>query len=173
MKKVFALLVIGSVVGLSLPHTAKAQNVTAPAVKPSKQGSTASKKKSPTLQVRYLNSPKPRPLPFSDAVRVGDMLYLSGQIGSDANLKIVPGGIQVETRQALDNIRTVLERNGSSLDHVVKCTVMLADMAEWSAMNEIYATYFAPDRLPARSSFGATALALGAHVEIECMAVAQ
>lgn len=112
-----------------------------------------------------------RGLPFSEAVRVGDLLFLSGQLGTGADDKLVPGGIQPETRQALENIRAVLERHGSSLDRVVKCTAMLADMKEWAAMNEVYVTFF-PTHLPARSAFGATGLALGARMELECIATA-
>ena len=108
-------------------------------------------------------------LPFSDAVRVGGMLYLSGQIGTGAGGKLVPGGIGPETRQTLENIRTVLERNGSSLDRVVKCTVMLADIGEWGAMNAVYVRYF-PAHKPARSALGASGLAMNARVEIECWA---
>ena len=108
--------------------------------------------------------------PFSPAVRVGDMLYLAGQIGTDSTGRLVPGGIQAETRQTMENIRDVLARTGSSMDRVVKCTVMMADMTEWPAMNAIYATYF-PRHYPARSAFGATALALGARVEVEGLAV--
>jgi 2-iminobutanoate/2-iminopropanoate deaminase len=109
-------------------------------------------------------------VPFSDAVRVGHMLYLSGQLGTDSSVGLVPGGVKAETKQTMENIRRVLERNGSSLDQVVKCTVMLADMSEWGAMNEVYITYFAKDRLPARSALGVNGLALGARVEIECWA---
>ena len=109
-------------------------------------------------------------LPFSEAVRVGDMLYLAGQIGIDATGNVVAGGIAAETRQTMENIRATLERYGSSLDRVVKATVMLADMAEWAEMNKVYVTYF-EKHLPARSAFGATGLALGARVEIECIAV--
>jgi 2-iminobutanoate/2-iminopropanoate deaminase len=109
-------------------------------------------------------------LPFSSAVRVGDMLYLSGQIGTDSTGKLVAGGIGPETRQTMENIRAVVERGGSSMDRVVKCLVMLADMDQWSAMNEVYVTYF-PRHLPARSAMGASGLALGAQVEIECLAV--
>jgi 2-iminobutanoate/2-iminopropanoate deaminase len=108
--------------------------------------------------------------PFSPAVRVGDVLYLSGQIGTDSTGRLVAGGIEAETRQTLENIRDVLARTGSSLDRVVKCTVMMAEMREWPAMNTVYATFF-PSNRPARSAFGATALALGARVEIECIAV--
>ena len=109
-------------------------------------------------------------VPFSEAVRVGNMLYLSGQIGTDASGQLVPGGIAAETRQAMDNIRATLEKFGSSLDRVVKATVMLADMAEWAEMNQVYITYF-DQHLPARSAFGCTGLALGARIEIECIAV--
>jgi reactive intermediate/imine deaminase len=82
----------------------------------------------------------------------------------------VPGGIQAEARQALNNIADVLKKSGSSLDQVVKCTVFMADMKEWPAMNEIYATYFR-NHFPARSAFGSTGLALNARMEIECIAV--
>ena len=80
--------------------------------------------------------------PFSPAVRVGNLLFLSGQIGVTSTGALVPGGIGPETRQALDNIRDVLQRTGSSMERVVKCTVMLADMREWDAMNIVYASYF-------------------------------
>jgi len=109
--------------------------------------------------------------PFSPAVRVGNMLYLSGQIGTsaDANGGLVGGGIEAETRQTMENIRAVLERSGSSIDRVVKCTVMMADMREWDRMNVVYTSFF-PKNKPARSAFGANGLALGARVEIECWA---
>ena len=109
-------------------------------------------------------------LPFSEAVRVGRLLYLSGQIGLDGSGKVVIGGIAAETRQAMENIRAALEKHGSSLDRVIKVTVMLADMSEWGEMNEAYVPFF-KKHLPARSAFGATGLALGARVEIECTAV--
>ena len=111
-------------------------------------------------------------LPFSEAVRVGTMLYLSGAMGIDATGALVPGGIEAETHQALANIRSVLERHGSSMDRVVKCTVMLADMQEWAAMNRVYIQHFSKD-LPARSSFGVSGLALGGRVEIECLATVE
>ncbi len=111
-----------------------------------------------------------RTVPFSAAVRMDKMLYLSGQIGTDDSGNVVPGGIAAETRQTMDNIRTTLERYGSSLDRVVKVTVMLADMAEWDEMNKVYVTYF-PKHLPARSAMGTSGLALGARVEIECIAI--
>jgi 2-iminobutanoate/2-iminopropanoate deaminase len=108
--------------------------------------------------------------PFSPAVRVGNMLYLAGQIGTKDG-KVVPGGIGPETRQVMQNIKDVLEKAGSDMEHVVKCTVFLADMKEWPAMNEVYRTFFQPGRFPARSAFGATGLALDARTEIECLAV--
>ena len=120
-----------------------------------------------------MNMVEPWPYPFSSAVRVGNLLFLSGQIGSEivnGAPKLVAGGIESETRQALENIKTILAKAGSSLDKVVKCSVMIADMAEWPKMNEIYATYF-PGKKPARSAWGATGLALGARVEIECIAL--
>jgi 2-iminobutanoate/2-iminopropanoate deaminase len=108
--------------------------------------------------------------PFSPAVRVGNLLFLAGQIGTDTSGKLVAGGIQAEARQALNNIRDVLKKTGLSMDNVVKCTVFMADMKEWPAMNEIYATYFRL-HFPARSAFGSTGLALNARMEIECIAV--
>ncbi len=122
-------------------------------------------------KLEHFSTPKPRPVPFSDAVRVGNLLYISGQIGTDENLKLALGGVLPETHRALENIRAILERNGSSLDQVVKCTVMLADMNEWDAMNTVYLTFFCKDKLPARSAFAGTGLALGARVEIDCIAV--
>lgn len=110
--------------------------------------------------------------PFSDAVRVGHMLYLSGNIGVSPGEGLVEGGIQEETRQTLTNIKATLEKYGSSLSEVIKCTVMLADIAEWGAMNEVYKTFF-PDHPPARSAFGTSGLALDSRVEIECMATVQ
>jgi reactive intermediate/imine deaminase len=110
-------------------------------------------------------------LPFSEAVRVGDLLFLSGQIGNlPGTMQLVPGGIVAQTHQTLRNIAAVLERHGSSLDRVVKCTVFIADIAEWPAMNEVYKTYFDASP-PARSALGANGLALGALLEIECIAV--
>ena len=119
--------------------------------------------------VEYLSPPGPRAMPFSEAVRVGDMLYLAGKLGTTSS-GLAPGGVKAETKQTMENIRSALERNGSSLNNVVKCTVMLADMSEWGAMNEVYVTFFARDRMPARSAFGVSGLALNARVEIECMA---
>lgn len=110
-------------------------------------------------------------LPFSEAVRVGNILYLSGNLGNiPGKKKLVSGGIQAETKQAMENMKRVLQRHGSSLDRVIKCTVMVADIKEWGAMNEVYISYFPQNSLPARSSFGTNGLALGARMEIECIA---
>lgn len=118
------------------------------------------------------HTPYGRPTrPFTPAVQVGNLLFLAGQIGTAANAQgaVVAGGIKAETRQTMENIKEVLQKSGSSLDRVVKCTVFMADMREWDAMNEVYATYF-PRNKPARSALGANGLALSARVEIECIA---
>ncbi|MFB0565280.1 MAG: RidA family protein [Candidatus Aminicenantaceae bacterium] len=122
------------------------------------------------LPVEFLTSDLTANMPFSEAVRVGNWLILSGQIGFDSETRaLAPGGIVAETKQTMENIKNTLEKYGSSLDHVVKCTVMLADISEWSAMNEVYVTYF-PHYKPARSAFGTSGLAMGARLEIECWA---
>ena len=109
-------------------------------------------------------------LPFSEAVQVGDTLYVSGQIGlAPGTLTPVAGGIVPEAHQAIKNLQAVLERHGSGLDHVVKCTIFLADIAEWPAFNQVYREYFR-EKLPARSALAASGLALGARVELECIA---
>lgn len=108
--------------------------------------------------------------PFSPAVRANGFLILSGQIGTDSAGNVVTGGIVPETKQTMENIKAVLEKNGSSMDQVVKCTVFMADMKEWATMNEVYVTFFNEARRPARSAMGATGLALNARVEIECLA---
>lgn len=123
----------------------------------------------PADDVEYYPFPNANSLPFSAAVRVGNMLYVSGQMGIDETGKFAPGGIEPETRQTLANMKAILERHGSSLDRVVKCLVMMADMKEWPAMNAVYVQYFTK-HLPARSAFGASGLALGGRVEIECVA---
>lgn len=123
-------------------------------------------------KVEYLTSAQTTnlKLPFSEAVRVGNVLYLSGMIGAaPGTMKTVPGGIKAQTRQALENIRDVLERHGSSMDRVFQCTVMMADMSEWSEMNAVYVTFFRK-HFPARSAMGVAGLALAARVEIQCTA---
>ena len=123
--------------------------------------------------MQHLSSPrfKTTNLPFSEAVRVGDILYLSGCLGNvPGTMELVQGGIEAETRQTMENIRAVLEHNGLTFGHVIKSTVMLADMKQWQDFNKVYVTYFSRDRLPARSAFGVNGLALGACVELECIA---
>jgi 2-iminobutanoate/2-iminopropanoate deaminase len=110
-------------------------------------------------------------LPFSAAVKVGNLLFLAGQVGTKPGTdELVAGGIGPETRQTMENIKMTVEKYGGSMDKIVKCTVFLADINEWVAMNEVYVTFFKPDQLPARSAFGAAGLALGARTEIECIA---
>jgi 2-iminobutanoate/2-iminopropanoate deaminase len=122
--------------------------------------------------IQFLNSGKvlPTNLPFSEAVRVGNVLYLSGQIGIvPGSMKLAPGGIKEEARQTMENIKTSLEAHGYSVSNLVKCTVMLADIAEWATFNEVYKSFFS-GRYPARSALGVNGLALGARVEVECIA---
>lgn len=113
--------------------------------------------------------------PFSPAVRVGNLVFLAGQIGTDASASgaVVSGGIAAETKQTLENVKGVLAAVGLSMDRVVKCTVFMADMKEWDAMNAVYRTYFTAPNFPARSALGANGLALNAKVEIECIAAAK
>ena len=96
-------------------------------------------------------------------------MFLAGELGTAGDGKLVAGGIKPETRQTMDNIQTTLAANDLSWDNVVKCTVFLADIAEWPVFNDVYKTYFNGD-CPARSALGANGLALGARVEIECIA---
>lgn len=110
-------------------------------------------------------------LPFSAAVRVGDILYLSGQIGALPNGSL-PEGIEAQSRQAMANVGAVLADAGLGFGDVFHCLVMLADMDDWQAFNRVYLEHFDPDRLPARSAFAASGLALGARIEIECRAFA-
>lgn len=128
----------------------------------------------PAEPIRVLSSPThdAANLPFSEAVVAGGLIFVSGQIAAKpGTLALVPGGIEAETRQVMENIKSVLERHGSSMDHVAKCTVFIRDMAQWPAMNAVYVTYF-PNHKPARSAVGANGIALGGAVEIECIAAA-
>ena len=109
--------------------------------------------------------------PFSPAVRVGDILYLSGMIGARPDGSF-PDGIEGQARQAMDNVAGVLKMAGRSWADVFRCTVMLDDMTDWPAFNKVYVSYFQGLPLPARSAFGTDGLALGAKVEIECQAYA-
>ncbi|QKG70515.1 RidA family protein [Erythrobacter mangrovi] len=116
-------------------------------------------------------SPSTLPYPFSSAVQVGDVLYLSGDIGADeSGLAVVPGGIEPETRAMFARIGATLAAHGLGFDDVFKCTVFLADMSEWPAFNAIYAEHFTKGSYPTRSALGVNGLALGARVEMECWA---
>ena len=123
-----------------------------------------------TPAVEYSSAANAAARTLSEFVRVGNMLYLSGKLGTDSTGKLAPGGIGPETKQTLENIKAVLEKNGSSMDNVVKCTVMMADIKEWADMNTVYVTFFKKERLPARSAFGTSGLVNSARVEIECVA---
>ncbi len=131
-----------------------------------------SAKKEVNISHRATEEFKKANLPFSEAVIVDNVIYLSGQVGSNPQdaMTLVEGGMRAEAKQALENIKQVLEANGSSMENVVKCTVMLADIGEWGDFNEEYIKFF-PGEKPARSAFGTSGLALGARVEIECIAV--
>lgn len=107
--------------------------------------------------------------PFSDVVESNGLLFLSGQLGMDHNTRLlVEGGIEAETKQCIENIKAVLEHQQSSLDKVVKCTVILKDINDFAAFNKIYTTYF-PNK-PARTTFAAAGLAANASIEIEVIA---
>lgn len=123
-------------------------------------------------QIKYINSADhmKQNRPFSEATIVNNIVYLSGQIGTDKNDKVVPGGIAAETMQAMRNIEKVLTRMGLSKAHIFKCTCMLADINDWPEMSKAYKKFFSTSQLPARSAFAGSGLALGAKVEIECMA---
>ncbi len=124
-------------------------------------------------EVEFLNGSgvMPDELPISEAVRIGDTYYLSGQVGVvPGKMQLVPGGIEGEARQTMENIGALLAEHGLGFDDVVKCTVMLADMSEWGIFNEIYRSYFTAP-YPARSAFGANGLGLDARTEVECIAV--
>jgi len=123
--------------------------------------------------MQYFQTPEMKGLglPFSAADRVGDMLYLSGALGNlPGTLTLAEGGMEGQARQTMENIGAVLGLCGLGFADVVKCTIMLADMAEWGEFNKVYMTYFPPDRLPARSAFGCSGLALGGRLEVECLA---
>jgi 2-iminobutanoate/2-iminopropanoate deaminase len=118
--------------------------------------------------MRYVPSPDPA-LPFSSAVIHNGTVYVSGNIGMTTD-GTLPSGIEAQARQAMDNLVAALGRAGCTVDDVIKCTIMLEDMRLWRAFNAVYVTYFSAERLPARSAFGTSGLALGALVEIECIA---
>ena len=111
---------------------------------------------------------------FSLAVRSGDLIFLSGQLGAvpgESPPRVVDGGIEAETHQTMENVIAVLDAAGATLNNLVKCTVFLADIADYEAMNAVYAEYF-PSDPPARAALAGSGLALGALVELDCIAVA-
>lgn len=166
MKHIRSFATIAVVFGLVLSAEAGQKKDQPGQQKAGRTQSTAS----PT-SVEYSSAASSSSRPLSEFVRVGNVLYLSGKLGTDSTGKLAAGGIAPETKQTLENIKSVLEKNGSSMDHVFKCTVMLADMKEWAEMNTVYTTFFKKDRMPARSAFGTSGLALNARVEIECIAL--
>ena len=123
--------------------------------------------------ITFINSAaaKTANLPFSQAVRIGDVVYLSGTIGNVAGkMELAPGGIEGESRQMMQNIEAVLKEAGLGFRNVFKAVVYLADMSEWAAFNKVYVPYFEAGRYPARTAIAAHQLILGARVEMECWA---
>ena len=110
-----------------------------------------------------------RDYPFSESAKAGSLLFLSGQVGETLNGELTEGGIIPETHQIMRNIGNALERRGLTYDDVVKCTAFLADVNEWGTFNSVYISYFKKP-YPARSALGVNGLALGARVELECIA---
>ena len=133
----------------------------------------ASNSQSSQNEIQYVNSDetKEKGYPFSDATVVNGIIYLSGVIGTLPDGSLVSGGIVAETRQTMMNIKNRLEKMGGSMDDIFKCTCMLADIKDWPLMSQEYKKFFNPDKLPARSAFAGSGLALGAKLEIECMAI--
>ncbi len=123
--------------------------------------------------IRFINSQEniDRGYPFSEATIVNGIIYLSGEIGTLPDGSLVSGGIIEETKQTLTNIKNKLEKMGGSMDDVFKCTCMLADIKDWPLMSQEYKKFFNNEKLPARSAFAGSGLALGAKLEIECMAI--
>ncbi|MEH6567875.1 MAG: RidA family protein [Halioglobus sp.] len=119
---------------------------------------------------RMYPSAKHPEYPFSEAVAYNEVLYLSGEIGADKSGQLVPGGIGPETKQVMNNIKATLARHQLDMSDIIKCTVFLADIAQWPTFNRVYAGYFNKGKYPARSALAASGLALGAAVEVECLA---
>lgn len=114
--------------------------------------------------------PQRQKAPFSETVQAGNLFFLAGQIGMDRSVgKLAEGGIQGETAQAIKNIEGVLKRHGLTLDNVVKCTVILNDIKDFRAFNEVYVKYFT--KKPARTTYAASGLAANAKIEIDVIAV--
>lgn len=149
-----ALLVLGGAVAACAPQAGE-------------PGQTVAQ---PEPRAAFERYPHPDPKgPFSRAVRIGELVLLSGQIGLRED-DTLPEDFDEQAHQVMRNIEQDLEAIGLGMDAVAKCTVMIEDMALWGRFNQIYATYFAPDQLPARSAFGSSGLALGAAMEVECIA---
>ena len=124
------------------------------------------------MNPEFLNFPDAPPPPptaaYSHAVRSGDLLFVTGQLGVDPRTgALVPGGTVAQTRQVMQNLKTVLRGAGTSLDRAVMVRIYLTNFADYQAVNAEYASHFAPGRLPARTTVGVTALALGGAVEID------
>ena len=134
---------------------------------------TSAQAASPRLAVEHFGKPllNGQRLPFSSAVRVGDILYLSGAIGRGPDGK-PPAGIEAQTKATMDDIGNTLKLAGLGYDRIFHCTVFLSDMKNWAAFNQVYLAYFPDGPLPARSAVGVNGLALGALMEIECQAYA-
>ena len=132
-------------------------------------------KESQTLKkdIEYFNSSEhlANEYPFSEATIVNDIIYVSGQIGTSENGEVVRGGIEAETLQALENIESVLKKMGGSKSDIFKCTCMLKDISDWPSMSKAYKSFFEGSMLPSRSAFAGSGLALGALIEIECLAI--
>ena len=141
----------------------------------SKFGNKEIKSNSITNQsiIEFINSQDniDKEYPFSEATIVNGIIYLSGEIGTLPDGSLITGGIVQETRQTLTNIKKKLEKIGGSMDDIFKCTCMLSDIKDWPLMSQEYKKFFNPDKLPARSAFAGSGLALGAKLEIECMAI--
>ena len=122
--------------------------------------------------IKYINSQKniDSGYPFSEAVIVDNIVYLSGKVGRLPNGQLIKGGIEAETIQTLKNIESVLEKVGLTKEDIFKCTCMLVDIKDWPKMSKAYKSFFERKNLPARSAFAGSGLALGAKVEIDCLA---
>lgn len=134
--------------------------------------SAVSQQSTSSTDIVHIQPDGPPANPFSPAVRVGNLVFVSGTLGTRPDGTLVPGGIEAETRQVLENIKAVLASDGLGMDRIVRCTAYLADLAEWPAMNTVYRSYFADGKYPARAAVQATLL-FGARVELECVAAAK
>ena len=126
---------------------------------------------SETTDIRFVATEaiKKAGFPLSNFIEADGWLFLSGMLGTQPGKGLVEGGIEAETRQTMINIKDTLAQEGLGMENVVKCTVMLADIAEWPAFNGVYKEFF-EENYPARSAFAASGLALNARVEVECIA---